>query len=118
MHQLRCSGILEVVRMKQQGYPIRMPFEKFYEEYEILGHMQGWAPAADCSEEEAKVSFESVLSCLGLAWLGLACLVLSWLVLSCLVLSCLVLSCVAISVQDFLENLALVANRVTYAPFR
>ena len=94
--------------MKQQGYPIRMPFEKFYEEYEILGHMQGWAPAADCSEEEAKVSFESVLSCL----------VLSCLVLSCLVLSCLVLSCVAISVQDFLENLALVANRVTYAPFR
>ena len=86
MHQLRCSGILEVVRMKQQGYPIRMPFEKFYEEYEILGHMQGWAPAADCSEEEAKVSFESVLSCL----------VLSCLVLSCLVLSCLVLSCLAL----------------------
>lgn len=34
--QLRCSGALEVVRIRREGFPTRMPFCRFVDAYEVL----------------------------------------------------------------------------------
>ncbi len=36
VEQLRYSGVLEVVRIRRQGYPVRMPFDLFSSKFEIL----------------------------------------------------------------------------------
>ncbi len=54
MQQLRYSGVLEVVRIRREGFPIRMQFLEFYTNYEILaaGKKGVYKPASECSEEE------------------------------------------------------------------
>ena len=54
VEQLRYSGVLEVVRIGRQGYPVRMPFSAFFKEFEILLFGKGFKKAADTSEEEAR----------------------------------------------------------------
>ena len=58
LEQLRYSGVLEVVRIRREGFPWCNSYVKFYEEFEILGikkQLSGDYPAArDCSEEQAR----------------------------------------------------------------
>jgi hypothetical protein len=36
LHQLRYSGLLEICKIRQNGFPHRYPFEKFYRQFRIL----------------------------------------------------------------------------------
>ena len=66
MEQLRYSGILEVVRIRREGYPTRTPFQDFYSMFEILGLGRGkmWKyPAASvCSPEQARGAAQEIAS--------------------------------------------------------
>jgi myosin-5 len=46
MEQLRYSGILEVVRIRREGYPTRMTFREFYSIFSLLGLLNGFPRAA------------------------------------------------------------------------
>eukprot|EP00606_Chrysophyceae_sp_TOSAG23-5_P000381 GSChrysophyteH2.ASY1.ANO1.927.1 assembled CDS len=58
LEQLRYSGVLEVVRIRREGFPWCNSYLSFYTEFEILGikkQLSGDYPAArDCSEEQAR----------------------------------------------------------------
>jgi myosin heavy subunit len=41
MQQLRYSGLLEVCRIRQIGYPVRMPFDKFTQRYMCMASASG-----------------------------------------------------------------------------
>lgn len=64
MEQLRYSGILEVVRIRREGYPTRTPFQDFYSMFEILGTGRGtgwqYPPASKCSPEQARAAAEAI----------------------------------------------------------
>jgi myosin heavy subunit/ankyrin repeat protein len=67
MEQLRYSGILEVVRIRREGYPTRTSFNHFYAMFEIMGMGRGksvWKipPAAECSLEQAKEASQLIAS--------------------------------------------------------
>jgi myosin heavy subunit len=50
MEQLRYSGVLEVVRIRREGFPTKIPFVDFYMQYSILAFGKGWEqpdPALD-----------------------------------------------------------------------
>lgn len=56
MEQLRYSGILEVVRIRREGYPTRMQFRDFYNNYYLLGHAIGLPrPNACASCDNAEI---------------------------------------------------------------
>eukprot|EP01033_Poteriospumella_lacustris_P000898 gene899-648_t len=52
--QLRYSGALEVVRIRQEGFPISLSFAQFYEMFEKLGFKRGWKASTVCTTAEAK----------------------------------------------------------------
>jgi myosin-5 len=52
--QLRYSGALEVVRIRQEGFPISLSFAQFYEMFEKLGFRRGWKNSAVSTTPEAK----------------------------------------------------------------
>lgn len=56
MSQLRYSGILEVVRIRREGFPVRINFKDFYTRYEIFSRLKRleWKRPEQCSEAEAK----------------------------------------------------------------
>ena len=51
VEQLRYSGVLEVVRIRRQGYPVRLRFLKFVKQFEVL--LSG-SPCAMVSEADYK----------------------------------------------------------------
>ncbi|CAN0449369.1 unnamed protein product, partial [Hapterophycus canaliculatus] len=71
--QLNYSGVLEVVRIRREAYPGRIPFLEFFERFELLQRQLsrsscaggGGAPplpsAAHATEEEAKAGCRSIL---------------------------------------------------------
>ena len=54
LEQLRYSGILEVVRIRREGYPVRVPVIDFYKTFEALGYGKGWSRAYETSEAQAR----------------------------------------------------------------
>lgn len=36
LHQLRCNGVMEGIRIQRKGYPNRLSFANFRKKYEIL----------------------------------------------------------------------------------
>jgi len=56
IEQLRYSGVLEVVRIRREGYPIRMKFIEFYRSYEIFakGKPVDLFPGPDKCRDEAQ----------------------------------------------------------------
>lgn len=54
LEQLRYSGALEVVRIRQEGFPICLSFINFYETFDILAFKRGWIKSSDCTSEQAK----------------------------------------------------------------
>jgi myosin V len=64
MSQLRYSGILEVVRIRREGFPIRIKFTDFYTRYEIFSRLkrEEWKRPESCSEVEAKDYSEMITS--------------------------------------------------------
>jgi myosin heavy subunit len=54
MEQLRYSGVLEVVRIRREGFPTKVPFIDFYTQYTILAHGKGWESPETVSAANAK----------------------------------------------------------------
>jgi hypothetical protein len=52
--QLRYSGALKVVRIRQEGFPISLSFAQFYEMFENLGFKRGWKKSRLCTTPEAR----------------------------------------------------------------
>ena len=57
LEQLRYSGVLEVVRIRREGFPIRFTFSDFHRRYEVLCHDHREFPPSRSatSEESSKV---------------------------------------------------------------
>ena len=54
LEQLRYSGVIEVVRIRREGYPSRLPFKAFYDKHSILAFKNGWLDAKDPALTDAK----------------------------------------------------------------
>lgn len=54
LEQLRYSGALEVVRIRQEGYSVCLTFLQFYEIFEKLAFQRGWTPSEHSNDDEAK----------------------------------------------------------------
>ena len=61
MQQLRCNGIMELVRIKRQGYPTHSEFVDFYSVFQFFAVGKQWVPPAECSPAEAK-SYASAIA--------------------------------------------------------
>ncbi|XP_075878359.1 unconventional myosin-X [Nelusetta ayraudi] len=53
LNQLRYSGMLETVRIRRSGFPVRRPFQDFCSRYKVL--LQDQAPPADARESCAQL---------------------------------------------------------------
>ena len=51
LNQLKYSGMMETVRIRRAGYPVRRTFEDFLHRYHILARMQagGGDPKSRCT---------------------------------------------------------------------
>ena len=58
--QLRYSGVLEIVRIRREGYPTRVAYKDFYEEYKELAHGLKWLEPSQCSLEQLKEYCQSL----------------------------------------------------------
>ena len=58
MQQLRCNGIMEIIRIRQEGFPQRMSFSQFYTEHLAFcrahWNWKKYLPPYQCDEELAK----------------------------------------------------------------
>ena len=54
VEQLRYSGVLEVVRIRREGFPSRITFQDFYAQYVLLAFGKNWKLPTECSLEEAR----------------------------------------------------------------
>jgi myosin heavy subunit len=54
MQQLQCNGIMELVRIKRQGYPTHSEFMDFYKVFQFLAHGRKWVGPGECTVEQAK----------------------------------------------------------------
>lgn len=50
--QLRCSGMLETVKIRKAGFPVRYHFEEFYNKFIYLDTaFEKYAPLNECTIE-------------------------------------------------------------------
>jgi len=54
--QLRYSGVLEVVRIRREGFPTRVSYPDFHKKYEILLRGSAAKPADAATEEESRAA--------------------------------------------------------------
>ncbi|CAM9256746.1 unnamed protein product, partial [Phaeothamnion confervicola] len=54
--QLNYSGVLEVVRIRREAYPMRVPFFEFFERFKLLHDQQGGAKLGTPAPSQATVS--------------------------------------------------------------
>ena len=55
MRQLRYSGMMETIRIRRAGYPIRHTFAEFVDRYRILGSNIGPSHTVDCKDASKKI---------------------------------------------------------------
>lgn len=55
LEQLRYSGVIEVVRIRREGYPTRLTYANFYSKHKILGFKYSWLEPKDPSLTDTKV---------------------------------------------------------------
>jgi myosin heavy subunit len=61
LEQLRYSGALEVVRIRQEGFPICLSFQLFYETFELFAFKRGWKKSSVAGVEDCKKYCEQLL---------------------------------------------------------
>ena len=59
---MKYSGVLEVVRIRREGFPIRLPFSEFHKRYEILCFGEPFPSARKASREESIKACEFICS--------------------------------------------------------
>ena len=52
--QLRYSGVLEIVRIRREGFPTRVLYKDFYDEYKELAQVKKWPESSKLTEEQLK----------------------------------------------------------------
>jgi hypothetical protein len=59
LHQLRCLGVLDAVRIFSAGFPGRIAYDRFYERYKVLAkHKPGVDVRASCEALFAAIGIE------------------------------------------------------------
>jgi hypothetical protein len=51
LHQLRCGGVLECIRISRAGYPTRRPYHQFLERYKLLARKTVYSTQQDLQKQ-------------------------------------------------------------------